>query len=380
MRKQQTLLEAVKDDFTNGMSQAGRNSQSPSYLQSLTETVRLIRNEDGVSQNRWKARIEEVMGTADFPLLFADTIDRAMLAKFQAIPPRLDPIFRQAQLRDFRDVKRFRHEGLTSRLQIVPQQAEYEERDQAEEEFSYALVKYGAATAFSWEMFLNDDLGAFDRFPDELADSARNTEAWKQTETLWDLNGPIDAVFVDAVNGQAAVSDLALTVANLGTAIEAMQSYTSNGEPILNTPVYLVVPSALEITAREILTSTSVAWTESAGGAATAHPTVSAISNYRLQLIVDPWLPIVVTAGTLGATTWALFANPAQAAIAEFARRAGSTGPELWMATPNAVRVGGGALGPFEGSFENDTIRYRVRHCMNAVALEARGGWASDGQ
>lgn len=49
------------------------------------------------------------------------------------------------------------------------------------------------------------------------------------------------------------------------------------------------------------------------------------------------------------------------------------------MKSPNAIRVGGGAVGPEEGSFENDSREWRVRHILGTVMIDPRQAVASNG-
>ena len=109
-------------------------------------------------------------------------------------------------------------------------------------------------------------------------------------------------------------------------------------------------------------------------------PTTNVIAQYGLQLIINPWIPIIVTTGTFGQTTWALFSDPAEIAAAEFGLLAGHESPELFMKASNQARVGGGVAGPMDGDFETDNIFYKVRHVLGGVTLSGRAGYASDGQ
>src|SRR3989304_10632518 len=57
----------------------------PTYTQDLAEAVKLIG--DVFQGRRPMHYLKEALSTSDFPLLFGDTIDRMMVAKFQAIIP-----------------------------------------------------------------------------------------------------------------------------------------------------------------------------------------------------------------------------------------------------------------------------------------------------
>ena len=159
----------------------------------------------------------------------------------------------------------------------------------------------------------------------------------------------------------------------------AMLAFTdANGEPIMNRPKYLVVPPALEFTARQILTSATKMWVESAGGGATPYPTANVMANYGLELVVDPYLPVIDTTNTSG---WYLFADPKDIAALAYGYLVGHERPEICMKASDKVRIGGGDISPLEGDFASDNILYRVRLCFGGCKLDWRatymGGAAS---
>jgi len=158
----------------------------------------LVENHEGFSQKKRALCLEEAMTTDSFPLMFGDILGRELQAAFKPIGTPLAPIFLKRSYGDFETHKIFRTEGLTHVLDLVLEKGEYLAREQGEEKVEINLDKYGNQVDFSWEASLRDDLGAFTRFPGELADSASNTSARLQTATLIGATGPIAAAFVDA--------------------------------------------------------------------------------------------------------------------------------------------------------------------------------------
>jgi hypothetical protein len=151
-----------------------------------------------------------------------------------------------------------------------------------------------------------------------------------------------------------------------------------NGEPIGIMPKHIVVPPALEFTARAILTSAVKQWTEVGAGAGIPVPTTNVVPQMGLQLHVDPFLPIIDT--THGSTAWYLFADPSQGAAVEFAYLRGYESPEVVMKASNKVSTGGGGLAsPFSGDFETDNIMYRVRHVFGGAPLDPRMTYLQSG-
>jgi hypothetical protein len=367
------------DNSWNGLVPVGAGQRPPNWDAQRAKALSLIENHKGLSHRVWKYRMEEAMTTDSFPLLFADSLNRELLNAFASIGTPLAPLFHKKMMSDFKTDKMFRTEGMTKRLQKVLEKGEYLAREEGEEKVDITLEKYGAQCDFSWEAYLGDDLGAFQRFPKSLADSAVNTEAWLQTSIYIGATGPIAATFVDAADGAAAILALPLTIANLETAIETMGEYTSSGEPIISSPTYLVVPPALRITAQNILTSVEKAWTAGGAAAAVDHATANTVRN-GISLIVDPWIPVIATTGTVGQTCWFLATKPSDIPSAAFGKLVGNEAPALFMKSSDAVRVGGGVVSPYEGDFATDNIFYKVRHCMAAVALEPRGLIGSWGQ
>ena len=150
---------------------------------------------------------------------------------------------------------------------------------------------------------------------------------------------------------------------------------------MFNRARYLVVPPALEFTARQILTSAQQMRLPTAGSAEGPWPITSPISQYGLELIVDDFLPHVITqlGQGYGDTAWYLFADPASVPAVASIYLAGHEGPEICMKHSNKVSVGGGDIGPMDGDFASDNVLYRVRMCYNASKLDWRGTWMSTG-
>ena len=356
--------------------------KSPDLDARLLEVANLINNESGFPAHRHEYLLKEAMTTADFPYLFGEILDRQLLQGFKDTPQVMAQVCRRGTVRDFRTVHRYEISNGDQYLDQVSEKGEYLASDRDEARYTYALLKYGRQFDISWEAMVNDDLGALSDTPMRFAKAARRTEERFITSLFWNAAGPLDAYF-SAANGGAAVAANPLTIANLETAVEAMAAYTDQGgSPIMNRPKYLVIPPALEFTARQILSSANKQWLwpENDEGGPFAYPTTNVIAQYGLELIINPWIPIICTTGTIGATTWALFSSPADIAAAEFGLLRGHESPELFMKSSDQTRVGGGLTSPMDGDFATDNIFYKVRHVLGGVTLSGRAGYASDGQ
>jgi len=354
----------------------------------LAAAQNLLMNREGLPQHVWTYRLQEAITTSTFPYLFGNVIEREMIARYKACVADWKSYFKIARLRDFRTVYRHKVQGNDTRLDIVAEKGEYLVGPATECRLEYHLDKYGRQFDISWEAVINDDLGAFDDIAPRFSTAALRTEAINATKTFVDVNGPHASHFsaqglADPCDGQVVINagTLPLTILNLETTMELMAAQVDvNGEPLCIQGVHLVVPPALELTARQILTSTMKMWIDNAlaAAAARAYPMTSVIPQLGLKLHVDPYIPVVNTGGNQ-ATTWYLFADPSQVAAMEFGYLRGHETPEICMKASDKVSMGGGAISPFEGDFATDNIFYRVRIVKGSLFLDPRAAYAQIG-
>jgi hypothetical protein len=379
------LIETVRaEDASVGRvfnSSDGRGIRSmrrtdPRYTRSLAEANRLY---SSVLEGRAPMyRLQEAMSTSDFPLLFADIIDREMLGRYAEWPTIWGQLARRGRVRDFRSIKRFKLDGAEGVLSQVPQGTEYPEAAVTEGSYTYSVAKYGRRIPFLWEVFVNDDLDALRDMPDRLAKAARMTEERFATEVYVDSTGPDATFFAAGNNNLATGAGSALSLANLQAAFGTIwQQKDADGNPIMTGQLRLVVPPQLAVLARNILNATEI---RNSPGATSGDQIVTTnwVNNEVVNVVVNPWLPIVDT--TKGATAWYLFADPGIGRPAmEVGFLTGHETPELFMKSPNAVRVGGGVVGTEDGSFETDGIDYKVRHVFGGVLIEPKAAYAAQG-
>lgn len=347
----------------------------------VTKALDLINNRPGWPSHEWRYRFIEAITTTDFPYLLGHIIDREVMARYKVAVADWQAYFRMRTLANFNTVRRHKIIGNDDRLPQVPEKGEYLVGEVAEGRYIYNLLKYGRQFDISWESVINDDLEAFSDVPERMANAAIRTEAHNATSTFASATGPNALLFgapiVDVDGGAVTnLGVLPLTILNLETTLQLMAAQTDvNGEPISVRGVHLVVPTPLEFTARQILTSALKMWAESAGGAATPYPMTNVVAQQGINLHIDPYLQVVDTSGT-NDTTWYLFAAPAQGAAMEFGRLRGHEGPEICMKASDKVAVGGGPISPLEGDFATDNIFYRVRLVKGSCQLDPRFAYA----
>ena len=392
-----SLIESIRSDQADAarifsgegasvrLTSQGRRASEPAYLSRLALFAEVFANAVTGGSHRDIYLLKEAMSTSDFPLLFGDVIDRSMLGKYREWAPTWPAYAGRKEVRDFRDVKEFDVMGGEAPLGIVPQGDEYPERKLDESKIQWGVKKYGAAMPFLWEAFVNDDFDELSRVPERFARAARRTEDLFATELHVDANGPHASLYtagnkniINAANGGASNNPV-LSIAGLQDGYTVLAGQTdSDGQPILIEVVTLEVPPALQVTAENILNAIQLELIE-AGGVTNQKLIAQNWMKSKVQLVVNPYIPYVASTAN-GKTSWFLHAAPSAGRPAlrmGFLR--GRAEPELFMKAPNAVRVGGGEVSPFDGSFENDGIAYKIRYVLGGSRIDPKMTVASNG-
>ena len=344
------------------------------YDKQLTEIINLLGNANNLPQHKHEYLLREAMTTPDFAYLFADVLGRELLAAYKGTPANWPKYTKVSKVKDFRVNKRFRMTDGDQVLPLVAEKGEYLASSRTTTKYEIQALKYGRQFDISYEAIINDDLGAIKDTPQRMALAANRTE---QRVIISLYAGDLGThaglnLYQNGINASNAL----LTIANLETALETMAAVTdANTEPILNKAKYLVVPPSLELTAHQILTSATKMWTEHAAGAGPrAYPMTNVVSQMGLELIIEPYLPILNT--TDANTQWYLFSDPKDLAVLEAVRMSGHENPEVCMKASDKVTLGGAAIAPMSGDFATDNIFYRVRLIFGGATEDWRGTYA----
>ena len=387
------FLEVMED--WKGFAGVRGGSRPEDWERRLQEAADLLTNRNGQKNHIWQALVKEAFTTSDFPLLFGDILDRQVLAKYAVAAPTWRRYVKTGTLNDFRVAHRYKVYGSETPLDGVKQGGAYPPGTRSEARYTVQLAKFGRSFDVFWETFINDDLDALKDTPARFARAAMRSE-WKEVTKLFAKStGPNTTLFgapiTDVDNTSVTnLGTLALTIPNMETTLKLMaRQLDEEGEPITIEGAFVVVPPALEFTARAIVTSALKAYVETAGFPTDAGPTPipfptenilkQLAEERRLEVIVNPYLPIVDVSANKD-TTWYLFADPARGGAAmEFNFLRGRETPEIAVRASNKLTTGGGPISPFEGDFEHDVMTYRIRHVMGGTALNPRYAYAQDG-
>jgi len=323
--------------------------------------------------------MKEAMSTSDFPLLFGDVLYRQLLGNYIPYPITYPSYFRIIDVKDFRTLNLYAIDGGQGLLDQVKEYAPYPETSFVETPYSVSVKKYGRRYGISFEMGIQDDLGAFNDRPLLMALGARRSEEWLATTMLVDSNGP-HATFFSAANKNLATGPL--TIDNLQKAFTMLKKQVDrDGHPIVVETVTLVTTPGNEIIALNILNALQIRVNDGVGGGSSSQFLYA--ENWmknKVQLVINPYIGYVATNSTT--EPWFLVASPndtSQRPAFMFAFLRGRRQPQLWVKDPDAILLGGGDSSPLEGSFDNDAIDYKLRHIFGAAQGDPKFAVASAG-
>lgn len=353
----------------------------PNYNTLLHEAMQVLVRSRGSRYGM--IRFEEAMNTQDFPLLMGDILDRQMLGVYAETMPTWRTYCRAGTVPDFRSVRRFAVDGAEGVLPAVGEQGAYLPQVLSETRYTYSVSKYGRTLNWSWESFINDDFGALGASsPDRLGRAARRSEDKFATQLHVDANGPHASLYttankniINTTNGAASTNPV-LGIIGLQDAFTVMGlQVDGDSEPIGIDGVILEVPPSLEVTARNVLNATEIKIGADSG---TQQLMTSNWMKSKVTLVVNPYIPVVASSSN-GKTTWFVHASPSAGRPAmEMGHLKGHEAPELFQKVSNQQRIGG-ATSPMDGSFEDDTTAFKVRHVFGGVRLDGKATYGSNG-
>lgn len=328
----------------------------------------------------------ETMTTSDFSILTADILDRALVANYRAAAIPVMPLVKQVPLRDFRLRKLFLMDGMETPFSAVAEMEPVPQRAMSQRTpITYNPSKYEAGTSVSWEAVINDDLGAFQEIIGRLTRGAQRTVHKAITGLYASSSGPSSSLYtsgnaniINSTNG-AGSNNPALSIRGLQDGFTVLfRQVDTGGDPILIPgTVYLVVPSALKVTAMNLKNQLLVDATEQ-GGTSNQRVRINNWIANDFEIIVDPYLDIVDT--THPKTSWYLFADPAQQDryALEFGYLRGFDTPQLYQKMPNTMRVGG-TVDPMLGDFQTMASEYKALIVFGTTIVDGRSTCASNG-
>ena len=265
---------AVSDAIYARLS--GKTAQGPASryanasLLDLGSTLLDVRGQTGsrfLSKSNLADKVMASAGrhsTSDFPNLLLGAGNRVLQESFEAAASVLKPLAAIRDAQDFRPMTAVRV-GEAPTYDLIVEGGEVKFGTIGEDAVAFALKTYAKGFALTREAIINDDLGAFSDFLRIMARGAAATEANLLAAIINGNPTMQDGIALFHANhGNLSGSPAALSVASLSGARAAMRAQVGiDGSVIGITPMTIVVPTALETVAEQIVAPFAAAQTRS---------------------------------------------------------------------------------------------------------------------
>ena len=254
--------------------------------------------------------IRAAFSTVSLPGILNNVANKKLLRAFESQAIVATRICSEGELNDFKESERYRLTDVGD-LEPVAPDGELKHGGLKEDKATNQLGTFGKIFALTREMIYNDDLAAFMKVPEGMgARAGRKVDQLFFTRLLGNpVQGDGKTLFHADHKNWMDGADTALSGDSLALAIQMFLDQTdADGQPINVSPKFLLVPTSLKMTARELLNSVTFFATGSSNKARI--PTYNALADEDIEVVASPYLSNTNYPGA-SVKAWYLFADPA---------------------------------------------------------------------
>ena len=288
--------------------------------------------------------------TYTLPEILGNSMNKSLMASYYEYPTQWPKFCRKETHNNFQEITQARLGELENIAQIGPG-GEYSYGTVGEEAEKYTLAKYGKIFGITMESLLNDNLRVFNQVPRKLGQTTRRIEDVLAFAVLT-LNAAMGdgvAIFHADHGNFGAGAAISITSLNAARLAFRKQKGKTDDDVYLNiVPAVLIIPPDTEGTAETLL--------KSEFDPADQYHKKANIWRNKLELCVHPILSASSTA------VWYLSAAPSQGGIVMCFLNSAQQ-PQLER----------------EVGFENDTLRWKIRHIVAAKCIDYRALYKNPG-
>lgn len=349
--------------------------------------------------------LRETMSVTDYQALYVDVLDRMYYGFYSEWPVINKSLVKVHQLRDFRLVSRYLLDGVVTPLTAMdaagppPQRSLIGPSPQNSPSTNTAPIQYQpklyqAMTSVNWRAFVNDDLGIFRDLAQRLA-IAGNRGISKTITGLYTSSTGLNTSLYSAsyrnlvtTTYGASTNNPPLSAQGIMDALKVLAlQRDSGGDPIMVTGrLRLWCGPRLTATAKNLMAAGSIQLSVE-GGTANAQGFPSQFLQAKnwlmenMDVVIDPYIPIVCTTAGVQDTMWGITVDPASQnrPNSEFGFLQGYETPQIFTKVPNTQRMGGG-VDPMLGDFLTMDQDMKIVTVMGGTQIDGRSTVASTGQ
>lgn len=322
-------------------------------------------------------KLAEVMTSSDLKFNIAHLVTVNTLPQFDDLERTWQQIAGTRTVQDFTPTRMVSTFGeLTGAgvatgggLPVVPEGAPYPYVTITGQESFYAKIqKMGAKFGFTWETSVNDIIGFLQDMPQELLGLVVDTE---EREVYDALKSASNSLAGGTLPDSTVVPTNAPVSANaIAQAIYELETTEVNGKAVgpSSTGYNVIVPIGRKRFLDYELSQSLI--TVQDGNLSFTGGNRDWLGSYD-----------VIETPEVTGTNWYILPKPGglRRPVLELGRLTGYENPELRVNNDTGTYVGGSAVSPFEGSFDNDTVDYRVRYVCGGILWDDTYILKSDG-
>lgn len=233
------------------------------------------------------------------------------------------------------------------------------------------IIKRGFKTGFTFEAFINDAVGFLQALPESMKGIALDTDEWEVFNAL--ITGvtaseQLDGGVIPWGDGTATVLPNAPISRNalVRAMIELGERTVNDRKVVVSGGWSLVIPAGQRVWVEYILNAIT-------GPDSFSSQQGSGSGQAIYQFAINGYNPLagieIIESEFVTGTEWYLIpkANQARRPVLELLQLVGHELPELRVNGNTGTYVGGSAVSPFEGSFDNDSADFRLRMFTKGV-------------
>ena len=320
---------------------------------SMVELARESLQREGLQANfgdNMELARQAINSTSTFPAIMANLANKSVMVGFNEAETTYQIWAGKGSNRDFKEAARVALSE-AGNLELVPEGGQFPHDSLGEASARTKVATYGKLFSLTRQAIINDDLGLFSKIATKYGSAAKRlVNKMVYAQLTGNVKMQDNVALFDAKHGNVATTGEALSVKAIAKAITAMRRQKGiTGDATLNiTPKYLVVPPELEMTAYQIVNSTSAVDGVNSG----------VVNPYKGRFVV------VADAELTDPDAWYLVADASQHDTIEVTYLNGVETPRL------ETRQG----------FDVDGIEYKVAFDCGVSALDFRGVFKNAGK
>ncbi len=345
---EETLGEAALGAQT---MQRGRDMHVRHVMDILQASLHL----QGIDRNLPRDKmIRAALSDSHVPNIMSNVQNKILTDQYNRFPSVARTISKRLTANDFKDHTGNRLIGRDTLLEEIGPGGEIVHGSLQDTAFTFSVDTYAKMFGIDRTHLINDDLGALDEMPRIIARGA----ALKVESVFWTLVlGNTDSFFGTA--NANLLTDVLASGGLTAAVMLARQMTDEDGEPVLVSPKFLVLPPELEVTGDELYAATHIVV---AGATDVSKPDGNSYSGkYKPEVV--PYLSNSKYTG-YSATGWYLFGDPGDVAAFGLAYLNGQQAPTI-ESEP--------------GAFNTLGIQWRGYLDFGVCQIDAKGGVKSTG-